>query len=146
VDGTKHIFSAVEVADRVGEPLGIAYSMTDVGEPMDRKNTTRCMHYMLQLLQSLEALHAAGYCHGDAHVENAVIVNGRVKWVDFMTAMSDVNATDMSRRNDMRKLLESVYGDTILENTAVQLAIGNYPTPGTAQNICDSLPIAQTHT
>jgi hypothetical protein len=139
-------WTSFSIPDRVGEPLGIAYSMTDVGEPMDRKNTTRCMHYMLQLLQSLEALHAAGYCHGDAHVENAVIVNGRVKWVDFMTAMSDVNATDMSRRNDMRKLLESVYGDTILENTAVQLAIGNYPTPGTAQNICDSLPIAQTHT
>jgi hypothetical protein len=39
-------------------------------------------------------------------------------------------------------LLESVYGDTILENTAVQqLAIGNYPTPGTAQSIYDSLPM-----
>jgi hypothetical protein len=120
--------------------LGIAFCMTDVGIPMKRKNRALCEEWMHRLLLSLQELHAAGFYHGDARIENAIVVGDRIKWVDFLAA-EPTTPDRVAMRADMKTLLESVFTKAIFEVAAVSNAIAGYPDNSTADDIFHSLNI-----
>eukprot|EP01036_Dinobryon_divergens_P033061 gene33061-42772_t len=65
----------------------VGYLMAVVGEPVplleEEETAVVSPDTLLKVLSSLHAVHLTGrYHHGDAHVNNAVMVSGEVVWID----------------------------------------------------------------
>lgn len=69
-----------EQTDNNGNVLFSAYTMADCGQAVDRPVTRARMQ---SLANALCCLHKAGLAHGDARLENIVMVNSSLKWIDF---------------------------------------------------------------
>jgi hypothetical protein len=100
-----------------GSSLGVAYLMTQVGTPLVEE---MCKQQPLfrQLLSALIEIHKCGFCHGDARVANAVILDDSVVWVDFM--ITGINASTLNRylHQDVEMLVKSVFGSAMVNSDA----------------------------
>ena len=57
---------------------------------------------------SLSRLHAHDVIHGDPRIDNVMMLNGTMKWIDFR--VFDFVTMKMSRRRDVEILVDSVDG------------------------------------
>jgi hypothetical protein len=59
-----------------------------------------------ELVRSLYVLHSHSVIHGDPRIDNALILDGTLKWIDFR--QSEMVTSKVSRRNDVSILYESM--------------------------------------
>jgi predicted Ser/Thr protein kinase len=81
--------------------LGSAMCITPVGQPIMRpisKITAR------RIFQCLEKLHCANVTHGDARIENLILVEDSLKWIDFMDTIFE----ECFVKNDWLSIIRSV--------------------------------------
>ena len=64
-----------------------------------------------KLAEALYGLHANQIIHGDPRIQNALLLDGDVKWIDFREI--DFVTTKVNRRRDVEVLLESLGGNVI---------------------------------
>ena len=62
-----------------------------------------------KLAEALYALHANDVIHGDPRIENALLEDGDVKWIDFRDV--DFVTTKISRKKDVEILFASLGGN-----------------------------------
>ena len=100
-----------EQTDSNGNVLFSAYTMADCGQAVDRPVKRAEMQ---SLANALCCLHKAGLVHGDARLENIVMVDSSLKWIDFYKSYSSNSGTNKAaRRNDVNTLLRSVFGQGV---------------------------------
>ena len=58
--------------------------------------------------KALSRLHTFSICHGDARMDNAVVVNGVLKWIDFRGLHILQPQIQCVFRNDMTSLVRSL--------------------------------------
>lgn len=61
---------------------------------------------MMQLVSALVALHLNDVIHGDPRIQNALVIDNQVKWIDFRD--SELLTTKVSRRRDVEILFGSL--------------------------------------
>ena len=94
-----------------GNVLFSAYTMADCGRAVDRP-VNRAMWD--SLTNALFRLHEASLVHGDARLENIVMLDNSLKWIDFYDSFSSANETNKTaRRTDVNALLRSVFGQDV---------------------------------
>lgn len=78
-----------------------------------------------ELIRSLWRLHTANIIHGDPRVPNAVIVNEKVRWVDFLPFFAHGNEGDFlkSYRRDMCILVASIL---LTDKSSASLVVESY--------------------
>ena len=93
----------------VGVGFG-AYLMDEVGTAVP----TTSLDQKQTLFSALHDLHIRGIVHGDARIQNAILLPDGIKWVDFATAASissDVRSdVSLLIANDFELLFKSVFG------------------------------------
>jgi hypothetical protein len=62
----------------------------------------------IKLADSLYKLHLGDVIHGDPRIENALLLDGEVKWIDFR--QSQIVTTKIGRRRDVQILYHSIGG------------------------------------
>lgn len=97
--------------------LGIGYLMNEVHFPIRRE---MCQDKTLRkkIGASLVAFHSLSVpiYHGDPRIENAVIgKDGGILWVDWMCSVKY-----MTRENDLRKFVQSIYGKDVWTNNTMK--------------------------
>jgi tRNA A-37 threonylcarbamoyl transferase component Bud32 len=102
------VFPVVKDSYRSGEIKGVAYAgylLAQVGQKQPRPDTEELKR---ELAVSLFGLHSHNVIHGDPRVENALTLDGHIKWIDFRTA--HFVTAKVSRRRDVEILYSSVGG------------------------------------
>ena len=106
----------------VGGVLFAGYLLAKVGDQISLKVSH---DVKLQLATALYGLHSCGVIHGDPRIQNALMLNGSLKWIDFR--QSECVTAKVDRRRDVQILLESVDGS--VEDAAEEInAYMNNPT------------------
>ena len=108
-----HIVTVIPNSFRIimfeGNILGAAYLMKEVGIPL---TVELCQKQKLlpQLISSLQIIHKTGQYHGDARINNAILYNNEIIWVDLFYGISEIIGLDPSylRLDDINHLLDSV--------------------------------------
>eukprot|EP00971_Amphidinium_carterae_P080246 1587870-Amphidinium_carterae.1 len=67
--------------------------MTPVGEPLTPEHCEGNLQSICKICQSLAAIHRAGYVHGDARIQNIILVKNDYLWVDFTGTPLETTAT-----------------------------------------------------
>ena len=81
--------------------FSVGYLLSEVGRaPTDKSRNDR-----LAILRSLQALHAAGFCHLDSRIYNLLQVGDVLKWID-LGAWTDASASLI--KTDIVTLLTSL--------------------------------------
>ena len=91
------------------------------------------------LANALNGLHSNGVVHGDPRIENALILNEAVKWIDFRD--TDPVTTKKGIRRDVQILYQSVNGhdSSSLEARKTAAAIDAYVNDPTLERLCTIL-------
>ena len=99
-----------------GNILGAVYLMKEVGIPL---TVELCQSQKLlpQLISSLQIIHKNGQYHGDARINNAILYNNEIIWVDLVYGLSESVGVDpfYLRRDDINHLLDSINKNYIKE-------------------------------
>jgi hypothetical protein len=94
-----------------GNVLFSAYTMADCGQAIDRP-VKRAMWQ--SLATALFCLHDVNLVHGDARLENIVMVGSSLKWIDFYKSFDSNDETHKTaRRKDVYTLLRSAFGEGV---------------------------------
>lgn len=104
--------------------LGIGYLMNGVHMPINKEMCKRDKDLRKRIGKSLVAFHSRDppIYHGDARYPNAVIdQDGRIIWVDWMCS-----AKLMTRENDVRTLVQSLYDSSVLTLPSVRELLRRY--------------------
>ena len=108
------IFPVVENSYRSGTTAGVDYAgyiLAQEGKPISFPISIKVKD---ALAEALYGLHSNGVIHGDPRIENALILNEAVKWIDFRD--TDPVTTKVGIRRDVQILYQSVNGhDSSLE-------------------------------
>ena len=102
------VFPVVEGSHRAGIVGGVRYAgylMAKEGEKMKRPLSDELRGKMAI---ALFGLHCNDVIHGDPRIENALLLDGEVKWIDFRE--SDMVTAKVSMRRDVSILFESLGG------------------------------------
>ena len=91
------------------------YLMNSVGTAAP--NVTSQDRY--NIFRKLVSLHCVDIVHGDARLANIILVNGQLKWIDFLS--SHVTSSHVEFKNDAVSLLKSIYGQTSLKTEVMQM-------------------------
>jgi len=83
-----------------------------------------------KLAEALYGLHANEIIHGDPRIQNALLLDGDVKWIDFRDI--DFVTTKISRQRDVEVLFESLGGK--VSDAREQIAL--YLNIPSVQNLC----------
>eukprot|EP00971_Amphidinium_carterae_P080247 1587871-Amphidinium_carterae.1 len=67
--------------------------MTPVGEPLTPEHCVDNLQSIRKICKSLAAIHGAGYVHGDARIQNIILVRKEYLWVDFTGTPMETTAT-----------------------------------------------------
>lgn len=120
-----------------------AYLMKEVGSRASKR-------LIKQIVISLVALHQASLTHGDPRVDNIILVNGSLKWIDFRQCGSGIQFNEQSKINDLKILIKSAYLSAMKENDIYQAfgkveivnlfnAYGSMPTVENAMKVIKDL-------
>ena len=107
----RHLENLDCVASVVTEPvsllngLGCAICISPVGQAMSQLRPLS-RKIIKKAFESLEGLHAAGVSHGDARLENLIVVSRSAKWIDFIDVLLHPY-TDYVRR-DWETIIRSI--------------------------------------
>lgn len=116
------VFPVVENTYRSGEVCGsvayagyvLAYEGTKLSLPVSDSVKT-------ELAVALYGLHCSDVIHGDPRIDNMLILNGTLKWIDFRE--SDAPTTKTGKRRDVKILLESVGGSSLQASANIETYI-----------------------
>jgi hypothetical protein len=118
--------------------LGISYLMCKEGDPIpliiiSNKNVNNCLPIIsedlfLQLIKSLQSIHKRGMFHGDPRVQNGLIYEGEIMWVDFMNfGFNRDDENNILKKRDLEILITSVYNkENLKKNEVLQQLINKY--------------------
>lgn len=95
--------------DDDGSVVGVGYLMEAVGVPLTAEQIKQ-PRIVAKLLKSLQALHDAGYYHGDSRVSNALLLGGEIVWVDLVSAGKAGADDDVHKHRDVVDAIRSIYG------------------------------------
>lgn len=113
--------------------IGRGYLMSHVGvsavPPPGRFVTKANLN---KLFRSLASIHQSGYIHGDARIQNAVLVEGAVKWIDFFPSGPVV---DQLKGRDAEVLLSSITKHDPLVDTVLINLLNAYATSPSDANV-----------
>ena len=84
-----------------------------------------------KMAEALYGLHAKGILHRDPRIQNALLLNGEVKWIDFRQC--DFVTTFVNRQRDVEVLLQSL-GINVIH---VREKIINYSEYPSVEILCD---------
>jgi hypothetical protein len=94
----------------------LAHEGTKLSLPVSDKVKT-------ELADALHGLHCGDVIHGDPRIDNALMLNGTLKWIDFR--QSDAPTTKTRRRRDVQILLESVGGSSLHASDEIEAYVNN---------------------
>ena len=102
------VFPVVADSYRDGAVNHVNYA----GYLLDREGT-KIMRPVSQLMKfnlanALYGLHSCGVTHGDTRIENALMLDDTLKWIDLR--LSIIMTTKLNMRHDVETLLESFGG------------------------------------
>jgi hypothetical protein len=107
-----HVFPVVEGTFHSGVVCGCVdfagYTLAREGRPLfcPVPPDLKC-----DLAVALHGLHAHGVIHGDPRIENALVLDGVLKWIDFRE--TETVTTKVSRRRDVQILRQSLGGPAV---------------------------------
>jgi hypothetical protein len=132
------IFPVVENSYRSGTIVGVDYAgyiLAQEGKPISFPISIKVKD---ALAEALYGLHSNGVIHGDPRIENALILNGAVKWIDFRD--TDPVTTKVSMRRDVQILNQSINGhESSLDAGKTAAAIDAYVNDPTLERLCTVL-------
>lgn len=102
------VFPVVESSYRSGEMRGVKYAGYLLAGEGQKIAFPVSHQQKINLAVSLCGLHSHGIIHGDPRIENVLILDGAIKWIDFR--LSETVTTKISRRRDVQILYESLGG------------------------------------
>ncbi len=102
------VFPVVEDTYRSGVIGDVRYAGYLLAEEGQKIGLPVSQELKQELALSMYGLHFHGVIHGDPRVENVLILDGRVKWIDFR--LSEIVTTKISRRRDIEILYKSLGG------------------------------------
>ena len=106
------VFPVVESTFRDGVVCGgVSYAGYMLGQEGCKIVRPLSDEVKTELAAALYGLHSCDVIHGDPRIENALTLDGTLKWIDFRH--SEVVTGKMSRRRDVEILYKSIYGETI---------------------------------
>eukprot|EP01039_Chlorochromonas_danica_P006611 gene6615-7304_t len=105
---TSLVFPLVEGSYRRGEVGGVQYAGYLLAQEGQRIVLPVSNELKRDLAVSLCGLHSHCVIHGDPRIENVLILNGAMKWIDFR--LSETVTTKISRRRDVEILYKSLGG------------------------------------
>jgi tRNA A-37 threonylcarbamoyl transferase component Bud32 len=110
------VVAHVEGFNNFGEN-GAALLLRDVGGEVPQKAWPK-------VFEALGLLHENNIVHGDSRLDNAICVQGSVRWIDFRASAVFLNPADIKlKRRDMTILARSCYRETspsVLEQVVQQ--------------------------
>eukprot|EP00981_Chlorochromonas_danica_P013835 scaffold6913_cov169-Ochromonas_danica.AAC.1 len=122
---TSLVFPVVEGSYRCGVILGVQYAgylLAQEGEQIPLPVTNDLKK---ELGVSLCELHSHSVIHGDPRIENALVLDGVVRWIDFR--LSETVTTKISRRRDVEILYKSLGGSVDAASEEIEAYV-NGPT------------------
>ena len=105
-----------------GVPLGLRYLLDTVGRQVTRTDCNQ-RNFCERLFLSLQAIHGRGYNHGDSRIDNAIISQDEVFWVDMVGFNSTVSSP-YQRVADLKILIESAFD--MSDHTAYSALLNQY--------------------
>ena len=120
------IFPVVENSYRSGTVAGsgvayAGYMLAQEGEPISFPVSNDIKS---ALAEALYGLHSHGVTHGDPRIDNAMILNGAVKWIDFRD--TETVTTKVNKRRDVHILHKSMIDDSASESEETAVVIDAY--------------------
>lgn len=122
------VFPVQDDTYRDGLVSGVAYAGYVLACEGDKITLPVSRTVKIQLADALHGLHACGVIHGDPRVDNALLLRGTLKWIDFRD--SESVTAKVSRRRDVEILLRSLLpvGASLVDTSAEVEAYVNNPT------------------
>ena len=108
IDIQSFVFPVVKKSFRRGTVRGVTYAGYLLAQEGVKLKRPLSHEIKVQLAASLYGLHSCGVIHGDARIDNALMLGGTLKWIDFREI--EFVTTDISIRGDVQILLESLGG------------------------------------
>ncbi|KAK1929265.1 hypothetical protein P3T76_015217 [Phytophthora citrophthora] len=115
--------------------LGGALLLSPVGTPLPRPTTHKAVQ---QLFELLWLLHNKGVPHGDPRVQNVIVSEGKLLWIDpFRHVLELLEATTKSKARDATILTRSVLhlDHGVALGSVLEQLITNYGNNSTLENI-----------
>jgi hypothetical protein len=104
----------------VGSVAFAGYLMTQEG---DKITLPLSNALKTELAVSLHGLHSHDVIHGDPRIDNALILGGVLKWIDFR--QSEMVTTKVSRRHDVHILYQSLGGSVAAAAEEIEAYVNN---------------------
>lgn len=93
-----------------GTPIGLRYLLGTVGRQVTKADCGQQI-FCERLFLSLQAIHARGFSHGDPRIDNAIIFQDELFWVDMVGFNSTVSSS-YHKVADLKILIESVFDES----------------------------------
>ena len=132
-----NLYSVSDIMDEASTAVPVpvvGYLMNSIGTAAPRG--TAAERYAI--FCSLVALHRLNIVHGDARVVNIILVDGKLKWIDFMS--SHITSSSVEFKTDAISLLKSIYGRDSLRPEVLNM-LDTY-----ASNVAICPSVEQFHT
>jgi len=100
---------------------GLGYLMQNVGQKITGVGTIS-PGILQKLFHSLAVIHALGHYHGDSRVQNAILVDGEVLWIDFMVSLHEP-VEERRKCEDISMLISSIFIGNIQKTDRNLLAL-----------------------
>ena len=118
-----HVISVVHdsltLCEVHGNVIGVAYFLRDVGTPVTRENCQDRV-FCQRLFYSLMSIHLKNHHHGDARVQNAIICEDKILWIDFLSTLVNFSSPNLKRK-DIQTLIKSIFSNA--EEVERQIAL-----------------------
>jgi serine/threonine protein kinase len=127
------VFPVVEGSFKSGHIGRLAYAgylLAKEGEKIQNFNSVKIKK---SLASALYGLHSCNVIHGDPRIDNVLVLDGSLKWIDFR--QSDPFATKFSKRYDVEILLTSLN----LSVSNVDKEIEEYVNDSNLEKLCQVL-------
>jgi serine/threonine protein kinase len=105
---TSLVFPVVEGSYRCGVMRGVRYAGYILDQEGQQIPLPVTNDLKKELVVSLCGLHSHSVIHGDPRIENVLILEGVVRWIDF--CLCETVTTKISRRRDVEILYKSLGG------------------------------------
>jgi hypothetical protein len=120
---TSLVFPVVEGSYRYGETRGVQYAGYLLAQEGLKIALPVSKELKRDLAVSLCGLHSHGVIHGDPRIENVLILEGAVKWIDFR--LSETVTTKISRRRDVDILYKSLGGVVAVASAEIEAYVND---------------------
>jgi tRNA A-37 threonylcarbamoyl transferase component Bud32 len=120
---TSLVFPVVEGSYRSGEIGGVLYAGYLLAQEGQKITLPVSPELKRNLAVLLCGLHTHDVIHGDPRIDNVLILEGVVKWIDF--PLSEIVTTKISRRRDVEILHKSLGGDVAIARDEIEIYVND---------------------